>query len=307
MERYIQQLIEDLEKAAANPPVNPFVEPPPHFEGDLVTAELALVPYKSIEEWTGIKQEVFPEIIHLQGDQWERVNKAIFKVFDSLQIELVDVPREIPPEWLYEVLTTNWKHPVQYLPSSGMDLELCTGDPMTCPYGEFCDCGEDFDIYELPDKFGKCINRLAQAIDAGFICYLNPETLEMEEVQKSQKGEPLKNKLKSGSDTDDKGFKHKNWDNCYVFEPLKSAELFKIMKTFVENIDDEIVQAELFYVLKNKNSIANFEAVINKSRQSEKWFYFKMNWLEDNVKQIIFSEINKINKDENSNDDELPF
>ncbi len=146
MEKYIKQLIEDLEQVAANPPANPYIEPPPHLEDDKRITELALVPFKSIEEWTGIKQQVFPESTELGGDQWERVNKAIFKVYESLKLDLVDMPPDIPPERLYEVLTLCWDEPVQYLPSSGMDLELCSGDPMTCPYGEFCDCGEDYDF-----------------------------------------------------------------------------------------------------------------------------------------------------------------
>ena len=160
MQKYIDQLIEDLEKAAQNPPKASFIEPPPHIEDDPVISELALVPFKTIEELTGIKQEVFPEIDDLQGDQWKRVNEAILKVFDSLNIELVDAPPGIPPEWLYEVLTTNWQHEVQYLPSSGMDLELCTGDPMTCPYGDFCDCGEEWQEEEdkIPNDFPEEIN-----------------------------------------------------------------------------------------------------------------------------------------------------
>jgi len=175
MEKYIQQTIDDLETVAQNPPKPSYIEPPPHLEGDEVISELALVPFKTIEELTGIKQKVFPEIIHLQGDQWQRVNDTILKVFGALNIELVDAPPGMPPEWLYEVLTTNWQHPVQYLPASGMDLELCTSDPMTCPYGEYCDCDEAFDEYELPEKFTPIINPFAQSIDAGFICYLNPE------------------------------------------------------------------------------------------------------------------------------------
>ncbi len=306
MKRYIEQLIEDLEEAAANPPKEVFIEPPPFLDDDPITAEVALVPYKSIEEWTGIKQEVFPELNNLQGDEWERVNTAIFKVFDALRLELVDAPPDIPPEWLYDVLTTNWKHPVQYLPSSGMDLELCTGDPMTCPYGEYCDCGEDYDIYELPEKFGKCINPIAQFLDAGFTCYLNPETLEIEKVKRSLATEPDKNETASGSNHNVIDFKHTSWDKCYVFEPFEPKESFKIMKIFTRNIDDEILQEELFYVMKNKNPIENFESVINKSKESENWFYFKMDWLEDHVKNIIYTEVNDIRYHDIS-DDEMPF
>jgi len=147
MQRYVEQLIEDLGKAAAHPPAMPFIEPPPHIAGDPVVSELALIPFRTIEEWSGIKQEAFPGIFSLTDEQIELLNKAIFKLLDSLNIDLIDIPPDFPPEALYDVVTDNWDDPVQYLPSSGMDWELCTGDPDTCSFGFFCDCGE-----ELPDE-----------------------------------------------------------------------------------------------------------------------------------------------------------
>ena len=155
MQRYIQQLIEDLEKAAENPQTSPFIEPPPHLDNNPVAAELALVPFKPISEWTGIDANVFPEMIYLSADEAGRVNQAILKLLESFQIEVVDIPEDFPPELLYDVLINSWDEFVQYLPFSGFDLELCTGNPMTCPYGDYCDCGtwQDSPIEdELPDK-----------------------------------------------------------------------------------------------------------------------------------------------------------
>jgi hypothetical protein len=151
MDRYITQLIEDLKEVAQNPPMPAYIEPPPHLDELPDIAELALVPFKSIEEWTGVDAKKFPPMFHLTPEQMKRVNKVIFEVFESLHIELIDVPEGFPPELLYDVLTTSWDEPVQYLPSSGFDLELCTGDPMTCPYGEYCDCGDDDDFLEDDD------------------------------------------------------------------------------------------------------------------------------------------------------------
>jgi len=114
---------------------------------------VALVPFKTIEELSGIKSMFFPEVDKLSTKQTESVIKAIFKVFDSLKIELIDVPEDIPPEILYEAITLNWDEYVQYLPSSGMDLELCTGDWLSCPYGGYCSCSDadaDADDYDLP-------------------------------------------------------------------------------------------------------------------------------------------------------------
>ena len=305
MKRYIEQLIEDLEQAAKNPPSPVYIETPPHLDNQPETAELALVPFKPISEWTGIKQEVFPEITSLQGDQWERVNQAIFKVFASLRIELVDAPPEMPQEWLYEVLTTNWDHPVQYLPSSGMDLELCTGDPMTCPYGDYCDCGEEFDEYELPEKFAACINPIAQSINFGFVCYLNPETIEMEQIPKSLVDDPHEFEMITGHSLEDEKLQHESWNECYVFEPLETRESFKIMEAFAGNIEDEILQEELFYALNHKEPFENFNGVIQKTGQMDNWSHFKIKWLEDHVKWIIHSEIHKM--PEISDDDDLPF
>lgn len=150
MERYIQQLIEDLEHVADNPPVIPYIEPPPHLEDIPDIAELALVPFKRISEWTELDPDIFPDFDRLTVPQCTKVTEAIFKVFNTYRIEVIDIPKDIPPEYLYEVLSTSFDHYVQYLPSSGFDLELCTGDPHTCPYMSGCDCGEPFE--DDPDE-----------------------------------------------------------------------------------------------------------------------------------------------------------
>lgn len=98
MERYICQLIEDLEQVAKKPPTPAYIEPPEHLMDKPEIAELALVPFKTIEELTRINQEVFPEMNDLQGDQWERVNQSIFKVLESLNISLIDIPPNMPQD-----------------------------------------------------------------------------------------------------------------------------------------------------------------------------------------------------------------
>ena len=124
MQTYLSQLLDDLAAAAKNPPAAHYFEALPHLEEDRQLSELAMVPYRTIEQLSGIKQEMFPLMTDLDADQCQEVNQAIFKLFEALHIELVDMPSSIPPEWLYEVLTTKWQKYVQYLPSSDMDLEL---------------------------------------------------------------------------------------------------------------------------------------------------------------------------------------
>jgi len=296
MERYINQLIEDLEQVAQNPPSPTYIEAPSHLDDEPILSELALVPFQTIEELTGIKQEVFPQMDQLLGSQWDRVNEAIFKVFESLHIELVDIPAEIPREWLYEVLTTNWHHPVQYLPSSGMDLELCTQDPMTCPYGDYCSCGEKWeeDEDDIPEHFKNLVPKIAQLINDGFICYLNPITIEMEKIPKALSDDPDKYKMITGIGLEDEDFKHESWDECFTFEPLESHESFKIMEAFSESVEDKEFGEQLFRMLSKSKPFAGFKNMIDQSEYRQAWFDFKQQWLEQYVTKQIFNNINAI-------------
>lgn len=297
MQKYIDQLVEDLNLAAKNPPPEPYIEVPPNLENSPDIAELAMSPFKTIEEITGINEEAFPPMPDLHAEQCRQVNEAIFELFESLKIELIDVPEAIPPEWLYDVLTTNWQYQVQYLPSSGFDLEFCTGDPMNCPYGEYCDCNEPFDEFEIPPRFNKLLPGIAGSIDAGFVCYLNPETLEMEELLKSMLDDPDNMEFITGYRLDENTVKHKTWTNCYTFEPLESYESFQIMEAFAEQLNDKKISEALFYALNHHRPFAHFKSKIDQSPYRQDWYDFKQRWLEDHVRQIILGEINKPDDD----------
>ena len=152
MQKYINQLIGDLELIASQKPKEAYFEIPPQMEDAPDIAELALVPFKPISEWTGMEVEMFPEMWKISYEQCEQLNKAIFKVYENLKLDLIDKPEDIPEDWLYEVLVSNWGFYVQYLPMSGMDLELCSSDWKTCHYGEYCDyCGEEFKKRQLEE------------------------------------------------------------------------------------------------------------------------------------------------------------
>jgi hypothetical protein len=292
MNRYIDQLIEDLETAANNPPAPVYFDTPPHLAEAPDIAELALVPFKTIEEWTGIKQEVFPCFDELHAVQWERVNEAIFKVFDSLNIKLIDAPGDIPPEMLYDVLTTNWDAQVQYLPSSGMDLELCTGDPDTCPYGEFCSCGDEFDEKEIPSRFQELVPEIANKIDDGIFCYLNPETLEIEEIPKHLFDDPEIFDLETGEPVLPEEWEFSKWESYYVINPLDSDDLNQMIFEFDQFIEDEEFSKDIFQILDQHKPFKKFRLFILNSAYRENWLAFKKQWLEKYVKEQIFNEIN---------------
>jgi len=298
MQKYIDQLIEDLNQAAQDPPNLPYIEIPEQGKEQEEIGELATSPYKTIEDLTGIDQDSFPPVIRLDADQCKQVNKAIFNVYDALRLQAIDIPPNYPEEQLYDVLTSHWQFLVQYLPSSGMDLEFCTGAKDTCPYGEFCDCGQPFDEIEIPHRFHKLIPGIAESIDAGFVCFLNEETLEVEEVPKALLDDPLDFERTTGFGMGDHQMKHENWCSYFKFEPLESHDSFKIMEAFAEYLEDENFQDTLFHVLSHKRPFANFKWKIDNSPYRQDWFDFKQEWLEDHIKRTLHYGSNELKKTE---------
>lgn len=146
MIRYVEQLIGDIQTSAMK-----FLKPMPipatdEERGAEDTRQLATNPFVTLQELTGIEAWLFPDHTDMDGLQTRKVLRAMIHLLDACRLK-IDFPPDAPHEIKYEALREAWDiDEVQYLPLSGMDFDLCTGDPMTCPYGEYCNCDE-----ELPE------------------------------------------------------------------------------------------------------------------------------------------------------------
>ena len=149
MQRYVEQLLEDIKEATNNPSSPSFIDPYLFPDVDRAIVELAKTPFYTIEELTGISQSAFPEVYLLDGNQIKMLNTAIIKLLNSLNIDLIDKPKHLPKELLYDVFVVYWDDYVQHLPSSGFEWDLCTGDQNTCPFGIYCDCNKTFDFADM--------------------------------------------------------------------------------------------------------------------------------------------------------------
>lgn len=147
LEKYVTQLIEDLnfviEKRINQPKI------PDNIEIRSVNSLIDLVnkPFQTLEDLTGISHEAFPEHIDMDGIQTRKVLKTMLHLLDAYKLKIY-YPKDLPFEWKYQTLADEWNtFYIKDLPDSGDDIDFCTGDPQTCPFGEFCDCGDNnFDI-----------------------------------------------------------------------------------------------------------------------------------------------------------------
>ena len=150
---------------------------------------------------------------------------------------------------------------------------------------------EDDETARIPEKYRSIVRQIAENIDCGLTCYLNPETLEIEDLPKDL-DDPEEYELMTGERYDEM-FKHQQWDKCIVVEPPESRESFKIMERFVAEVDDNLLRYRLIDALKKRRPFANFKYLVETSRFRQTWFDFKQQQLEAMVRDELQLQLDR--------------
>jgi len=183
----ITRLIDALNHVADHPPKRLYDERLFFMEDDPVHAEKLLVPFKSIEEWTGFDRGFFPQWTQVSGNQCEQINKAILRVYESLNLLIVDIPDDVNPLIMYVVLTLNWERQVQYLSLSKTELRFFNDSDeemyLRSMSGIFNDDGTkaDIDSIPLPSLCIICRQHMTDDEEENILCLMNRNSQRIEE------------------------------------------------------------------------------------------------------------------------------
>jgi hypothetical protein len=147
---------------------------------------------------------------------------------------------------------------------------------------------EDDDAIKLPEKYEEIVHGIADRISAGSVCYLNMDTMEVEdypanideEEWEAVTGEKLR-------------LEYLQWENVLTFEPLQSSDSFRIMEDFARQIDNSKVQNSLIDILNRRKPFAHFNSYIHNSKYREDWFRFRNNAYEKLVREMIYDKLNE--------------
>lgn len=149
---------------------------------------------------------------------------------------------------------------------------------------------EPDDRVEIPEKYRELVRKIAESIDSGMICFINPDTLEMEDVPKSLLDDGFgldeDDEEENDGEYDENGMlpmNHRKWEKCITVEPRESRESFRIMEGFVDHVDDKKLRNQLVYALSNRRPFANFKYQVEGSSCRKQWFAYKQQKLEELV------------------------
>ena len=158
---------------------------------------------------------------------------------------------------------------------------------------------DEFKEIEIPEKFKPCIAEIVGSLDAGLVCFLNPETLDIDAYPHDllheidlfeDEPEEVKKNLSELYDWDD--VKVLDWLIFIEFTPPDSHESFRIMEVFAERLKNaDKLKNKLINALNNRKPFANFKNIIDNSDHRQDWFDFKFRWLENNVATQLMEEL----------------
>jgi hypothetical protein len=141
MNLYIQQLLTDLESAAAN------ISPPTDGQEldlwDWISAEEedATAPVRNLETWTGITSEMLPPNEKLKDEQVHLLLGALNNLLSACNCEFV-LQTSVPERIQYETIRQNFNQDVKVRQWHMGFFEFCKPNTphKTCTLGEHCQC-----------------------------------------------------------------------------------------------------------------------------------------------------------------------
>ncbi|MDR1898170.1 MAG: UPF0158 family protein [Prevotellaceae bacterium] len=159
---------------------------------------------------------------------------------------------------------------------------------------------EDVDYKEqLPEKYREVVRLIANGLSANYICFYNPDTLEVEDIPKSMYEEL---DFDAEWDDDELDLSFLKWENGIKIEPLDSRESFDIMDRFVNQLKNKKEAYKLTQALNGHKPFANFNHIIHNSDCRDEWFAFRQRQLERYVIQDYFYKyLEDYNKKWNNN------
>jgi len=147
MQRYIEQIVEELSKAEANPtPEINFGTSYEDFEKKMLEIEDGQL--ISSEELLNVSYKELPPVERLSKMQIQQLLIAIFNAL-SAKGTTVNIPGNgVPVELVYEQIRERFKEGFHAMP--GWTIDFCSGWCPECKFADYCDsCKETWTKEEL--------------------------------------------------------------------------------------------------------------------------------------------------------------
>jgi hypothetical protein len=128
---------------------------------------------------------------------------------------------------------------------------------------------------EIPEEYKSIISQITDALNKGFVCFLNPYTFEIEQVQGKGIFDYEEYEEQNEDMIDEYGLNYIKWDDYIKFEPFDRTELLGKMEKFVFRSGDNKLKQQLGTDIEEERPIFRCMKVFEKAGRMEDWLSFK--------------------------------
>ena len=147
----------------------------------------------------------------------------------------------------------------------------------------------------IPLEYESVVEQITEAVYNGFVCYLNPDTLEIEQV--SEEGFynlPGAEYAELNEDMiDEYGLNYMNWDTYIRLEPFSRNDIINRIDQFIKNMDDETLKNQLEEFEDKEELLRQFPSILERTGHTLDWDMFYRNEIESYVKSQVMDTIRK--------------
>jgi hypothetical protein len=138
MDRYIKQLMEEIDEVLSGSIDPPWIENPMEFDEFPEIEEFENMPEKPIASWLDKESKLFPPVDFLNVNHMKMLSQIMVKAFEKINVK-VELPGKIDVADKYSLLLELWDEPVPFLSFGTYHVNFCTGDCGSCRIQKYCD------------------------------------------------------------------------------------------------------------------------------------------------------------------------
>ncbi|MDR2917105.1 MAG: hypothetical protein LBV74_20115 [Tannerella sp.] len=154
---------------------------------------------------------------------------------------------------------------------------------------------------QIPPEYADIIEQITEALNDGFACFLNPETLEVEQVSNSGLFGVSETEYDEQNDdmVDEFGLDYPEWGSYVRFEPFGRNDMLNVMEKYVDLLHDDTLRIQLENLSDDDGIVDRFDGIMERTGNMEDWNSFKKKEIENYVTSHLMSGLeNKLSTED---------
>lgn len=150
---------------------------------------------------------------------------------------------------------------------------------------------QEEDTENNPAEYEDIVSQITESLNNGFACFLNPETLEIEQASNQGLFGLSETEYDEQNDdmVDEFDLDYPEWDSYIRFEPFGRNDLLNTMEKWVSFLHDDNLKSQLENISDKEGLVERFDEIMQRTGNTDEWNAFRKREIERYVRGQLMS------------------